>query len=332
MRLRRALPLLLFAFLAACAPRIQDLGPNTLSLMTPKLTDTAFIAADGFALPLRRWAPESGPRAVVVALHGFNDYSNAFAEIGPQLAEQGIMMLAYDQRGFGASDQRGIWPGGDRLRDDARAIIAAIRTDHPGASVYAMGESMGGAVLMSAWSEQPLEVDGLILVAPAAWGRVTMPLYQTMSLWLFAHTVPWLPLSGQSIKRSPSDNVEMLRALGRDPLVIKKTRIDSIWGLVNLMEEALEAAPALDAPALLLYGANDDIVPPEASMRMLEMLPEAAHRHRRIAVYAEGYHMLLRDLQSALVLRDVVSWIDDPAANLPSGADTGDPAAKLSGR
>lgn len=332
MRLRHALPLLLLAVLAACAPRIQDPGQNTRTLMTPKLTDTAFIAADGFELPLTRWQPESKPRAVVVALHGFNDYSNAFAEFGPQLAEHGITTLAYDQRGFGASDQRGIWPGGDQLRDDARAIIAAIRADYPGVPVYAMGESMGGAVLMSAWSAQPLDVDGLILVAPAVWGRVTMPVYQTMSLWLFAHTVPWLPLSGQGIKRSPSDNVEMLRALGRDPLVIKNTRVDSIWGIVNLMDEALESAPSLDAPALLLYGANDDIVPPDASMRMLEMLPDVADGQRRIAVYADGYHMLLRDLQSALVLRDVVSWIDDPDTGLPSGADTGDPVGKLSGR
>jgi alpha-beta hydrolase superfamily lysophospholipase len=153
-----------------------------------------------------------------------------------------------------------------------------------------------------------------------------------MSLWLFAHTMPWMPLTGQGIERSPSDNVEMLRALGRDPLVIKNTRVDSIWGIVNLMDEALDAAATFDAPALILYGANDDIVPPEASQQMLADLPHAPDSQRRIAVYADGYHMLLRDLQSDIVLRDILSWIEDPAQKLPSGADAGNPHLRFSKR
>ncbi|MEP4377869.1 MAG: alpha/beta fold hydrolase [Alphaproteobacteria bacterium] len=298
--------------------------------MPPSLTDTHFITPDGIRLPLRRWLPDTTPHAVIVTLHGFNDYSNAFAEIGPRLAEHGIATIAFDQRGFGASDQAGAWAGGDRLRADARAAIEAAHAAYPGARVYGMGESMGGAVLMSAWTEAAFNADGLILVAPAVWGRVTMPFYQSMSLWLFAHTVPWLPLSGQGIKRTPSDNVEMLRALGRDPLVIKDTRIDAIWGIVNLMDEALDAAGSFDAPALLLYGANDDIVPPEASRQMLADLPDDPAHPRRIAVYADGYHMLLRDLQGDVVVRDILAWIEDPARDLPSGADKGDPREKLS--
>ncbi|MBT4906693.1 MAG: alpha/beta hydrolase [Rhodospirillaceae bacterium] len=332
MRFRFALPLLLTALLAACAPRTQDPGPLAETPMPPSLTQTHFITPDGTRLPLRRWLPETTPHAVIVTLHGFNDYSNAFAEIGPRLAENGIATIAYDQRGFGASDQAGDWPGGDRLRDDVRAAIEAVHTAYPGARVYAMGESMGGAVLMSAWADAALETEGLILVAPAVWGRVTMPFYQSMSLWLFAHTMPWLPLSGQGIKRNPSDNIEMLRALGKDPLVIKNTRVDSIWGIVNLMDEALEAAAGFDAPALLLYGANDDIVPPEASRQMIANLPDAPDSQRRIAIYEDGYHMLLRDLQGDVVLRDILTWIKDPARDLPSGADKGDPHLRFTKR
>lgn len=332
MRFRRALPLFLAALLTACAPRAQAPGPLAETPMPPTFTDTRFITADGTQLPLRRWEPETSPHAVVITLHGFNDYSNAFAEIGPHLAENGIVTLAYDQRGFGAADHAGIWPGAGRLRDDARAAVAAARHAYPGARVFAIGESMGGAVLMSAWADAPLDVDGLILLAPAVWGRVTMPAYQTASLWLFAHTMPWLALSGQGIKRNPSDNIEMLRALGRDPLVIKNTRVDAIWGIVNLMDDALDAAASFDAPALLLYGANDDIVPPEASRRMLAGLPDTPTHARRIAVYDDGYHMLLRDLQGHVVLRDILSWIENPMRPLPSEADTGDPRRRLEGR
>src|SRR5262249_47536372 len=45
-------------------------------------------------------------RAVILALHGFNDYSHAFAMPGPLWAEQGIATYAYDQRGFGGTPMR----------------------------------------------------------------------------------------------------------------------------------------------------------------------------------------------------------------------------------
>ena len=40
-----------------------------------------------------------------------------------------------------------------------------------------------------------------------------------------------------------------------------------------------------------------------------------------IAVYPEGWHMLLRDLNGHVVVEDIAAWTLDPAAPLPSGAD-----------
>jgi len=39
-----------------------------------------------------------------------------------------------------------------------------------------------------------------------------------------------------------------------------------------------------------------------------------------VALYENGWHMLLRDLQAETVLNDIVAWITDPSAELPSGA------------
>ena len=47
--------------------------------------------------------PTSGVKAVILALHGFNDYSNAFAMPARLWAERGIASYAYDQRGFGGA-------------------------------------------------------------------------------------------------------------------------------------------------------------------------------------------------------------------------------------
>ncbi len=316
--------------ITACAPQLLPEGPLAESPRAPDLSETAFHTADGFELPVRTWRPNPHtPEAVVIALHGFNDYSNAFDGPGEWLAGQGILVYAYDQRGFGAGPYPGLWAGGDRLIDDLRDMVSAVRAAHPGLPLYVLGESMGGAVAMTAAADQPLDVDGMILVGPAVRGRPVIPAYQQAVLWFAAHTVPWLALTGEGVKVTPSDNIEMLRDLGRDPLVIKATRVDAIWGIVDLMDDALGAADALDVPLLLLYGSNDEIIPPPATLELLRRLPDEPQNGRKVAIYEDGYHMLLRDLQGELVWRDVAAWIDDPLAVLPSGADRVDPDLAL---
>ena len=113
----------------------------------------------------------------------------------------------------------------------------------------------------------------------------------------------------------------MLRALARDPWVIHETRIDAVYGLVDLMDATLASAPLLDAPALVSYGAKDEIVPPAAVRRFVAALPAEPSHRRRLAWYDDGYHMLLRDLEGPIVAGDVASWALAPRAPLPSGAD-----------
>lgn len=305
--------------ITACAPLVIPAGTPVAA---PGMARDGVRVADGVILPLHVWAPaEQTPTAAVLAVHGFNDYGKFFAGTGAFLAEQGIISFAYDQRGFGRAPNRGIWPGRAALVDDLKAVVAALRRRHPDLPLYVVGESMGGAVaILAATGPAPPKVDGLILAAPAVWGRSTMPWYQRAALWLSARTLPGMTVTGRGLGVVASDNIDMLRELGRDPLVIKETRIDAIYGLVNLMDAALAAAPRLDGPALILYGAQDEVVPEEPVRRFVAALPEDAGI--RVAVYADGYHMLLRDLQAQAVWRDIAAWIGDPAAPLPSGADS----------
>lgn len=298
--------------------------------MTPRLDTDRIVTADGTELPLRTWLPAgSRPRAALVALHGFNDYSNAFEGLGKRLSTAGVAVYAWDQRGFGATAHRGVWPGEERLIADLRGGLALVGARHPGVPLYVLGESMGGAVVLAAWAEGGLPVDGAVLVGPAVWGRATMPFWQTGPLWIAAHLVPWMPLSASGLDITPSDNIEMLRALGRDPLVIKQSRVDAVWGVVGLMDRALDAVRQFDAPSLVLWGRHDEIIPPAAARAMVARLPEPPRRNWRVALYDSGYHMLLRDLGGDRVVDDIAAWIVDPAGPLPSGAEAPDPVAAL---
>ena len=313
-------PLAAFAallLLAACA--VTD-PPPPAKTEAPHLAQDAFVASDGARLPMRAWLPAGEPKAVIVALHGFNDYSNAFALPAPALVARGIAVYAYDQRGFGAAPDPGRWAGEAALVADADAFLRLVGARHPGVPLYLLGESMGGAVAMLAMTRPDApKIAGMILSAPAVWARSRMSVVERAALWLTSHALPWFPVNGQGLDIQPSDNIPMLRALSRDPLVLKNTRVDTLDGLVDLMDDAYEAAPALKGPALILYGEHDEIVPARPTYDVMATI--AGRPRIALAVYAKGYHMLLRDLEADTVVGDIIAWIAHPDAPLPSGAD-----------
>lgn len=324
MSMGRAAALLLGLLAYGCSAGIETVGPP---IGPAALEDSRAIMRDGAVLPLRSYLPEQPPDAIILALHGFNDYSRAFEAPGAFFAQHGIALYAYDQRGFGAAPSPGQWFGTATLDDDVRSMAALLRQKYPGKKLVLMGESMGGAVALTAMtSAAPPDVDGVILSAPAVWARETQSVFQRAGLFVFSHTLAWMPLSGSGFAITPSDNEPMLRALSADPLVRKRTSVSTLTGLVNLMDDALVAAPRLTAPALYLIGERDEIVPAAASCLMLSRLEKRPPAEWRVAFYPMGYHMLLRDLEAELVLTDIAAWIKDRRADLPSGNEvlTGD--------
>lgn len=314
--IRRLLCLFPLAGLLACtSPQVQQ--ASTVSQM-PGLDTSAAVMPDGYRLPVTVWEAEK-PQAILLALHGFNDYRRAFAAPADYFSRHGIETYAYDQRGFGETEQRGLWPGASVLESDAATMAMLLCEKYPDLPLYLLGESMGGAVVINMQKSAPC-IAGMVLVGPAVWGWQTMPFWQRNTLRLAAHVVPGKTLTGEGLDITPSDNTEMLRALGRDPLVIKATRIDSMYGLTNLMEAALLSSSELSLPALILYGEKDEIIPHEPTCEMLRRLPERPAT--RFVLYPDGYHMLMRDLQAEVVLQDVVAWIHDPEASLLPGKAT----------
>jgi alpha-beta hydrolase superfamily lysophospholipase len=315
--------LVLFAALAlgACTPMlVQQPGAPPLGFAGPHLEKDWVVSFDGTRLGLRTWEAKGEPWAVIVGVHGMNDYSNAFHLAGPWWAEQGVTTLAYDQRGFGRSPQRGVWPGDELMEEDLRTVVALARQKYPHAIIAVVGESMGGAVAAEAFaSDQPPAADRLVLLSPAVWGWREQPLPNKTLLWLAANFTAahvYDPPDWLTRKIKPTDNREELIAMGRDPLMIWGARSDTIYGLVTMMDRAQDAVGRIQVPTLYCYGAHDDIIPKHAAF-------DAARKLRasdQTAYYAEGYHLLMRDHEGPIVWRDVLAFIRDPSGPLPSGA------------
>lgn len=304
--------ILLVSLLGCASPQVQETSGYS---QTPRLTTSYAVMTDGYQLPVTIWEAEA-PRAVFLALHGFNDYRHAFDGPARFFSANNIITYAYDQRGFGETAQRGLWPGDSVLESDAASMANLLCEKYPDLPLFLLGESMGGAVAINMQQAAPC-ISGMVLVGPAVWGWQTMPFWQRNTLKFAAHVVPGKTLTGKGLQITPSDNTEMLRALGRDPLVIKATRIDTMYGLTNLMEAALLSSSQLAVPTLILYGEKDEIIPHDPTCVMLERLPDDSTT--RFVLYPDGYHMLMRDLQANVVLQDVVAWVNDQEVSLPSG-------------
>jgi acylglycerol lipase len=288
------------------------------------LHDHYFLTDDGVRLPLHSWLPKARTTsAVIIGVHGFNDYSYFFQQPAEYFSNQGIACFAYDQRGFGAAPQRGFWAGREAYTIDLQSFIRLVKQRYPDVPIYLLGESMGGAVVIAAIRDARIPpVDGIILAVPAVWPWEIMPWYQTSLLWILAHTAPWMTFSGQGVKVKLSDNREMIRELDSDPLVLRKTRVDALYGLTNLMDSAFDNASLLRGNILLLYGDRDDIIPKEAIYAFLQRFFASGTEGKTVGFYPQGYHLLLRDLQAPTLWQDITAWIAAHGfGKLPSGAD-----------
>jgi acylglycerol lipase len=309
------------ATLAACAPLRQTPDLRGPGANGPQVVDDGFISFDGARLGLMRWLPAAEPDWVVIGLHGMNDYANAYHLAADAWAGQGIATYALDIRGFGRSPQRGIWAPNSLVLEDVQALVTAVRARHPGAKVALAGISMGGAHAIAALaSDNPPAVDKLMLFAPAVWGWSNQPLPNRLSLWVTAHTIgQWVVQPPDWLVRNiaASDNIDELRHMGHDPLMIWGARSDAIYGLVGLMEKAWRSTGQIKVPTVWFYGAKDQIIPREPTVEAVGRLRPGA----RTAYYAQGYHLLLIDRQAAKVWGDALAFLrDSPGPWPPSGA------------
>jgi len=310
--LRTIITLCFPVLLAGCPPQFTP--PHSPVLAPPQLNDTSFISFDGTVLPLQRWLPSGGMEAakvLFIAVHGFNDYSNFIKKGAEFFVARNIAVYSYDQRGFGKAPVRGRWSSTGTMAEDLRTLVRLMTERYPTTRTYLLGHSMGGAVVIQAMAgEDHPGVSGAILVSPAVWARSTMPFYQTGVLWLAAHTIPWYRVTGEILDRHACSDNNVLQELGSDPLVIKETRFDTIYGLQNLMDDAFASADRFRLPSLVLYGRHDEIIPQEPVLDAYKRFPLAPGSEKQLILYENGYHMLLRDLHGEDVMHDIVAWVN----------------------
>ncbi len=254
---------------------------------------------------LKSWLPDGDPRAVIVALHSFGDYSAAFDHVGPWYAERGYALFSWDQRGFGANTNAGRWPGADLLEADLLYYLDHLDQRFQ-APIYVLGESLGGAVAINVAARYPdAPLNGLILLAPAVREGISMRYGWNIAIGAAALVRPGYLLEVERRPDDPRFRAPSAQRLAQDPLVLRQVRMDAYQGLIRYADRASNIADQLRTPTLLMYGGKDNSVPAVSIERLRRHLADQVEYQ----FYETGPHLLLQGQHWELVASHTLQWL-----------------------
>ncbi len=232
----------------------------------------------------RSWMQGSGGSWTLL-LHGLGGYVENWESNIEKLAS-GRRVCAVDMVGFGRSDKPVAAYSIAYLARFVNDFMEAVGI--PKAAV--IGESLGGGVALRLALDHPDRVEKLVLADSVGFGR-------EVSLYL---RVPTLPIVGEIFTRpSRKGSAEMLRQCvanqdlvtddwieldyelsmlpGAQASLLRALRASAnIWGCRSeTYRPFLGNGSALKAPILLIWGAQDQILPVAQGKRALQALPNA---------------------------------------------------------
>lgn len=145
---------------------------TTTSVPDVPTEDVTFTSADGVALVGRIYGDGA---TAIVASHESGGSKGNFQSSGPRMAAAGFTVLAYDNRGDGASSAG----DSDQRIQDLIAAVDLVRT-RGATKVFLLGSSRGGTLSLTGATQIP--VDGVITISapppeqgPALVAAVTAP-------------------------------------------------------------------------------------------------------------------------------------------------------------
>lgn len=262
----------------------------------------------GLDLHAQAWLPDIQPRSVIVIAHGLGEHGGRYAELAAELVAREYVVYAVDHRGHGRSaGPRANIERFAHVVSDFSAFAGRAARQHPGAPVYLLGHSMGGAVAFASALRLQDSVRGLVLSAPAlGTDQVVSAVQQTVArvLSAVAPNVGVMALPPSAVSRDP----QVVRDYEADPLVHHKSvPARTLVELLDAMRGFPAQAPRLRLPTLILHGTADSLVPVSATRPVYQAI---GARDRTIKYYEGLFHEVFNEPERAQVVDDLVRWLE----------------------
>ncbi|MYW15285.1 alpha/beta fold hydrolase [Streptomyces sp. SID2955] len=245
----------------------------------------------------------------VVLLHALPLSSAMWQAQAAALRARGHTVLAPDQRGFGATPLGTEPPSLDAVADDLAALLDA----HDLPTVALAGCSMGGYAAMAFLRRHPHRVRALALFAtraaadsPEAAGErhrfAELVLDDTLRDQVVRRTTPLL-LGATTRARRP-DLVDEVTAMAR---AAAPEAVAWAQRAIAARPDSLDLLRGTDVPALVVTGAEDELVAEKEAVAMADALP----RGRLVTLPATGH---LQPVEAPQAVTDLLTALLDDAA------------------
>ncbi|KAJ5296020.1 hypothetical protein N7508_010841 [Penicillium antarcticum] len=186
------------------------------------MTEGTHTLPDGLELYTKTWECSGPPRAILAFIHGFSDHCNAYYDMFPNLAEAGIEVRSFDQRGWGrevkkSSDKGNTGPTSQVLAD-MHSFLLTLPSESS-TPIFLMGHSMGGGQTLNYifHPESPYNKDSrrpkltgvllyspLIALDPASRPSKLVVVAGRLTSKLLPHKQRYSPLDYKLLSRVPS--------------------------------------------------------------------------------------------------------------------------------
>jgi alpha-beta hydrolase superfamily lysophospholipase len=265
-------------------------------------------SADGTRLFWRREAAQGKARARVLVVHGFAEHSGRYGHVLRGLAAKSFDAWALDLRGHGRSDGgRGCISRWSDYLEDLAGLLALAAPDRDTVPVFLLGHSMGGLVATRFCQERPSGVRGLLLSSPFFRVKMPVPLVKRAAGRVLSSVIPNLAIPSGLDANLVSRDPAVVKAYVEDPLVFHKATTRWFTEATGAQARAFEEASALRLPVLLIHGAADGLVDPEASREIFERLGSP---DKTLKLWPELRHEILNEPEKETVLATFVEWIE----------------------
>ncbi len=239
--------------------------------------------------------PTDGPIAILI--HGWSSSSFTWAPVLPPLSRR-YRCIAVDLPGFGKSPA----PKGPPTIAGYADLIAELIEQFTDRAVLVLGHSMGGQITATLALRHPMLVERMVLLNPALSGRLSTRVNLLLAPHVLAERfrfMEWLlfvlaqtPLDYTDYLLKPSNFAERARVSEADYARIREDARRRGQGRVRAACFGAMRAGDLrgrlgrvEAPALVIWGAEDDVVPlrdagavaEEWFTADLRLIPNAGH-------------------------------------------------------
>jgi alpha-beta hydrolase superfamily lysophospholipase len=263
--------------------------------------------------PLLVWSPTTGAsiKGVVLCLHELGMHSGVFADLGKRLSDQGYIVYAMDERGFGGWEKmKG--PDArmniDRILGDIKEAAQALHKKHEGMPVFLLGEAMGGTLVLKAAASNPYLIQGTISSTPGGEHFKTGHNYMTVCKHLITGPDKRFPM-GKELIASATPKEDKQDYLENEAKVRVNLTPKELMACQFFMYKARNFARQIKTtPVMIVQGSMDGETKPISSQHIYDSL---ATGDKKLMMVADGDHFVYEGKHvNDGAMKDTLAWLD----------------------